>query len=183
MRFCPSSKRHRIVLVLNGTSCDDIDDSVNDDAIVVHLTMIEAIIYAVLEEWNWGNNDTMLDIDLDVDPIVHAIKDGRRDNELKSRGPTVEVVSLRLRCQHRVLRKIRTPTGGLCSPSLVHANIHLTRIILPTRYYVRSGLCVLGWSSTMSHNCCTRSTKQSSDIGRLVRDCRDGVRRRWWYTF
>ncbi len=52
MRFCPSSKGHRIVLVLNSTSCDDIDDSVNDDAIVVHLTMIEAIIYAVLEEWN-----------------------------------------------------------------------------------------------------------------------------------
>ena len=43
----------------------------------------------------------MLDIDLDVDPIVHAIKDGRRDNELKSRGPTVEVVSLHLRLQHR----------------------------------------------------------------------------------
>jgi len=100
MRFCPSSKGHRIVLVLNGTSCDDIDDSVNDDAIVVCLTMIEAI-YAVLEEWNRGNNYTMLDLDLDVDLIVRAIKDGRFDIELKSRGPTVEVVSLRLRLQHR----------------------------------------------------------------------------------
>jgi hypothetical protein len=74
MRFCPSSKGHRIVLVLNGTSCEDIDDSVNDDVIVVHLTMIEAI-YAVLEEWNRGNNDTMLNLDLDVDLIVRAIKD------------------------------------------------------------------------------------------------------------
>ena len=37
--------------------------------------MIEAI-YAVLEEWNRGNNDTMLDLDLDVDLIVRAIKDG-----------------------------------------------------------------------------------------------------------
>jgi hypothetical protein len=40
--------------------------------------MIEAI-YAVLEEWNRGNNDTMLDLDLDVDLIVRAIKDGRFD--------------------------------------------------------------------------------------------------------
>ena len=47
----------------------------------------------------------MLDIDLDVDPIVHAIKDGRRDNELKSRGPTVEVVSLRLRLASPRLEK------------------------------------------------------------------------------
>ena len=62
--------------------------------------MIEAI-YAVLEEWNQGNNDTILDLDLDVDLIVRAIKDGRLDIELKSRGPTVEVVSLRLRLQHR----------------------------------------------------------------------------------
>jgi len=96
MRFRPLSKGHRIVLVVNDTPCDDIDDSVNVDVIVVCLTMIEAI-YAVLEECNRGNNDTMLDLDLDVDLIVSAIKDGRFDIELKSRGPTVEVVSLRPR--------------------------------------------------------------------------------------
>ena len=82
MRFRPSSKGHRIVLVLDDTPCDDIDDSVNDDAIVVRLTMIEAI-YAVLEEWNQGNNDSILDLDLNVDLIVRAIKDGRLDIELK----------------------------------------------------------------------------------------------------
>jgi hypothetical protein len=34
----------------------------------------------------------MLNIDLDVDPIVHAIKDGKRDNVSKSRGPTAIVI-------------------------------------------------------------------------------------------
>ena len=147
MRFRPSSKGHRIVLVLDDTPCDDIDDSVNDDAIVVRLTMIEAI-YAVLEEWNRGNNDTMLDLDLDVDLIVRAIKDGRFDIELKSRGPTVEVVSLRPRLVSPRPEKNSKPH------SRTMFTIPCSHKYSSTRYYGHSGLCLLGQSSTTSHNRC-----------------------------
>ena len=99
----------------------------------------------------------MLDIDLDVDPIVHAIKDGRLDIELKSRGPTVEVVSLRLR---------------LVSPRLEKNSKSHSRMMFTIP-------CSRKYSLDTHHPSyvVTRSTKQSSDIDRLVLDHRDGVRR------
>jgi hypothetical protein len=109
--------------------------------------MIEAI-YAVLEEWNRGNNDTMLDLDLDVDLIVRAIKDGRFDIELKSRGPTVEVVSLRPRLVSP------RPEKNSKSHSRTMFTIPCSHKYSSTRYYGHSGLCLQGRSSTTSHNSC-----------------------------